>query len=234
MKILALESSTQVGGVAIIQDAQVLAQRSSNESRSHSENIHPFIQQCLQETGMHLSDMDVFAVGQGPGSFTGIRVAANVGKSFAYSFNKPLVSIDSLTLLAGPYAGQGKPVLSIINAHKNMVYLGYFETSGPEPIYLKGPLAVPVRELKDLIQEQCWVVGDGFSAFEPYFPEDLKKLFQRDSKISDYPQAATLGLMAEARAKKGQTLDWKSFIPLYIRASEAEETKKGILISPLK
>ncbi len=234
MKVLALETSTLWGGAAIVENGRLLAERSSSEQRSHSENLHPFIDECLKEAKLQLSEIDVFAVGQGPGSFTGIRVAANIGKSYAYAFSKPLVSIDSLTLLAAPSRGQSLDVLSIINAHKNMVYLGLFDVSQAEPKYLLGPTAVPVRELNKLIAKDCLVLGDGWAAFEAYFSNDLKKLLHRDSSLEDYPRAAVLGFLAEERAKRGQTLDWKSFIPLYIRASEAEETKKGILISPLK
>lgn len=234
MKILAMETSTLVGGVAVVIDGKVAAEESSLRQKSHSENISPFVDHCLSKAGLKLEDIDVFAVGQGPGSFTGIRIAANAGKTFAYSFNKPMVTIDSLMLLAYQAKASGKNVAAMINAYKNMVYLGVFDVSGEEPRYIKGPEAVPVRDLKDHIGRECVVVGDGWEAYHEYFPEELQRKLQRDASLPDYPHATTLGIMAEKRALNGQTLDWKSFLPLYIRASEAEETKKGILISPLK
>lgn len=234
MKILAMETSTAIGGVAVIVDGKVIAEETTLRQKTHSEIISPFTEHCLTKSGLRLEDIDAFAVGQGPGSFTGIRVAANAGKTFAYSFNKPMVTIDSLVLLAEKARGSDKPVLSIINAYKNMVYLGLFDMSGPEPRYLKGPAAIPVRDLSQHIQQEVLVVGDGWEAYNEYFPEVLHSLMHRNTDIPDYPLASTLGLMAEKRVQSGQTLDWKSFIPLYIRASEAEETKKGILITPLK
>ncbi|WII72721.1 tRNA (adenosine(37)-N6)-threonylcarbamoyltransferase complex dimerization subunit type 1 TsaB [Bdellovibrio sp. 22V] len=234
MKILAMETSTALGGVAVVIDGQVVAEESSLRQKSHSENISPFVDHCLQKAQLKLEDIDVFAVGQGPGSFTGIRVAANAGKAYAYAFNKPMITIDSLMLLAHQAQGSDKPILAIINAYKNMVYLGLFDVRGAEPVYIKGPEAIPVRDLKNHIQQDCVVVGDGWEAYHEYFPEELMKHLSRDAKLPDEPLASTLGKLAEYRAKKGQTLDWKSFVPLYIRASEAEETKKGILISPLK
>ena len=239
MNVLALETSTLLAGVAVIQDGKVLAQESSLRGKSHSELISPFITQTLEKSLLKLSDIDVFAVGQGPGSFTGIRVGANAGKTFAFSFQKPLVTVDSLVLLAAqtiinPGHKTSLPVLAIINAYKNMVYFGLFDVSGKEPTYLSGPMAVPVRELSQHVTSEVLVVGDGWQAFHEYFPENLQRLCHRDARLSDYPMAETLGLMAETRAKAGQTLDWKSYIPLYIRASEAEESKRGILISPLK
>jgi N6-L-threonylcarbamoyladenine synthase/tRNA threonylcarbamoyladenosine biosynthesis protein TsaB len=234
MIVLAMETSTQLGGVALIKDGQVIAAESSLRQKSHSEVLNRFVQNCLEKTNLKLSDIDAFAVGQGPGSFTGIRVAANVGKSFSYVYNKPLITIDSLVLLAAAVKSD-LPVLSIINAYKNMVYFGLFDLSkGPEPVYHYGPTAVPVQKLVSLITHDVLTVGDGFETYQEYLPEDLKKRLRRDNQFSNYPLAETLGLLAEKRLQRHQTIEWNSFVPLYIRASEAEENKRGIVISPLK
>jgi tRNA threonylcarbamoyladenosine biosynthesis protein TsaB len=234
MIVLAMETSTLLGGVAVVKDGQVMAVESSLRQKSHSENLNVFIEHCLQQAKLQLSDVDVFSVGQGPGSFTGIRVAANAGKSFSYIYDKPLVTIDSLVLLATPVRTQ-MPVLSIINAYKNMVYFGLFDQAqGPEPVYLAGPAAVPVQKLAGMVQQDVLVVGDGYDTYQEYLSENLKKKLHRDLQYSDYPTAETLGLLAEKRAQRRQTIEWNSFTPLYIRASEAEENKRGIIISPLK
>jgi N6-L-threonylcarbamoyladenine synthase/tRNA threonylcarbamoyladenosine biosynthesis protein TsaB len=145
-----------------------------------------------------------------------------------------LVTIDSLVLLAAAIATE-LPVLSIINAYKNMVYFGIFEPAkNPEPIYQQGPTAVPVQRLANMITQDVVVVGDGFETYQKYLPESLKIHLHRNSQFSDHPQAETLGLLAEKRVQQNKTIEWNSFVPLYIRASEAEENKRGILISPLK
>ena len=192
MNILAMETSTLVGGVAVVIDGKVVAEESSLRQKSHSENISPFVAHCLTKAQLNLEDIDIFAVSQGPGSFTGIRIAANAGKTFAYSYTKPLVAIDSLMLLAFQARSAKKPVLAIINAYKNMVYLGLFDVSSSEPVYLKGPTAVPVRELKDHVSVECLVVGDGWDAYQEYFPEDLRAKMSRNKEFSDYPLASAL------------------------------------------
>ncbi|RYZ89897.1 MAG: tRNA (adenosine(37)-N6)-threonylcarbamoyltransferase complex dimerization subunit type 1 TsaB [Proteobacteria bacterium] len=230
-----MDTSTLLGGVAVIKDGQVLSIESSLRQKSHTEIISPFVESCLTNAGIHLSEVGVFAVGQGPGSFTGIRVAANAGKSYAYAFGKPMVTIDSLTLLASTVRETTLPILAIMNAYKNMVYLGLFDLiEGQEPRYRLGPIAVPVRELPGLIKEKVLVVGDGYETYQEYLSDDFKKFLVRDAEYSDYPTAEALGLLAEKRALTHQTIEWNSFIPLYIRASEAEESKRGIIISPLK
>ena len=234
MKILALETSTLLGGAAIVVDGSVVAEASSMRDRSHSEVLNEFVEECLKKAGLQLSDIDIFATGQGPGSFTGIRVAANVAKSYAYSFQKPMVTIDTLSLLAKQAGLRSQSILTIVNAYKNMVYFGLFTGKTELPEFITGPKVVPVRELSALITSEVLVIGDGYLDYENYFVEDLKAKMIRDPQIPDFPSASTLGLMAEKLAEKKQTLDWNSFTPLYIRASEAEEKKQGILIQPLR
>lgn len=233
MKILALESSTILGSVAVVIDGQVRVEKSSRLQRSHSEVLNPFVQQVLEESGLKLPEIDAFAVGQGPGSFTGIRVAANIGKSFAYTFNKPLIAIDSLVQLAAQAGPTSDSVLTIMNAYKNMVYFGVFDVSGQEPRYLEGPGVYPIHQLGTLLQQKSLVVGDGFEVYREFLPTELLDQLQRPTHPSDFPLAGTLGRLAEQRLKQGLTLDWKSFVPLYIRASEAEENKQGLLFKSL-
>lgn len=230
MILLAMDTSTQVGSVALYKDQKLLSECRSQNQRSHSENINPFIEKCLKQAQLTMTDIDAFAVGIGPGSFTGVRIALNAAKTLAYSYNKPLVGVDSLTALAFPL--QSQPTVTMINAYKNMVYLNIFDAQ----FRPAGPAqAVPVRELLQHIPAGNFlVVGDGWSTYHEYFPGELLQRLTRPPDSEDYPLARHVGSLALQLLKTGQTFDWKSVLPLYIRASEAEETKKGILISPLK
>ncbi len=240
MKILALETSTLMGSAALVIDGKVIAEKSSGKQRSHSEVLNTFIEEILQIAGVSLSEIDCFAVGKGPGSFTGLRIAGNVGKTLAYSYKKPMVAIDSLTLLAAATAEKklpselaALPVFSILNAYKNMVYYGLFKNITSYPELISGPAVIPVKSLGSILTQKSLVVGDGFSNYEGYFPENILNFMCRDLQVSDQPMASTLGRLATTQVQSGLTLDWKSYVPLYIRASEAEETKRGIFITSL-
>ena len=240
MKILALETSTLMGSAALVIDGQVIAEKSSRKQKSHSEVLNSFIEDVLKVASLSLSDIDCFAVGKGPGSFTGLRIAGNVGKTLAYSYQKPMVAIDTLTILAAA-AAQKKleskasdlPIFSIINAYKNMVYFGQFKNARSFPEFILGPGVIPVKSLGSILNQKCLVVGDGFTTYQAFFPESLSQFMIRDSEVSDEPMASTLGVLATTQVQKGLTLDWNSFVPLYIRASEAEENKRGIFIPSL-
>ncbi|MFP5520216.1 MAG: tRNA (adenosine(37)-N6)-threonylcarbamoyltransferase complex dimerization subunit type 1 TsaB [Bdellovibrionia bacterium] len=235
MKILAIETSTNTGSLALYcEQAGLLASRVSHESRSHSEKFNIFVDEVLTETHLKLSDIDAFAVGQGPGSFTGIRVGANIGKTFAFAFKRPLVAIDSLLNMASQFQETDLPVLSMINAHKNMVYLASYEKINGVWENKLAPAAYFVRELSQVIQAPHLVVGDGWQSYESYLPHNLKALLVRpEGEFFDYPTASALARLASLKLKSNETNDWKLFTPLYIRASEAEESKKGIKIQPL-
>lgn len=231
---------------------KLLAERSSLRQKSHSEVINGFIQEVLESQKLELQQIDYYAVGIGPGSFTGIRTALNIGKSFAYCFKKPIIGIDTLTNLASRATLQRKSqlqssvqnevrmepapkILALVNAFKNMVYYGLFEDLGSGNVNcLQGPGVMHVNELSTfLAEEKIQTVGDGFKVYEKYFSKDLLLKLEPIEGL-DYPTATMLGWLAYSKIKNHQTKDWNFILPLYIRASEAEENKKGIVFIPLK
>lgn len=235
MRVLALETSTACGSVAIAEDIKVLSLRSSMRQRSHSESINPFVQECLIETKFSLDTFDIFAVGLGPGSFTGIRVAANIGKTFSYNYNKPLVAVSSLKLLAiqalnSQQMTSARTILCIINAYKNMCYTAIYQVKNEQTlnsnslVEIVAPTVMTIPQLEAAISAETLVVGDGYSSYLNTFSKDLILKLKRDPDLSDFPLASTLALEAVKMAEQKQYMQWHEFVPLYIRASEAEET----------
>lgn len=233
MRILALETSTPNGGAAVIIDGRIVAEETTRRQRSHSELLHVFIRTVLKKSGLDLADVDAFAVGRGPGSFTGIRVAANSGKALAAAFDKPVVTVDTLTQIASRTRDRSRPVLVLLNAYKNMVYYGVFDWNGDRPAVRKGPGVALVRELDGLIDEPMTVVGEGWTVYSDFFTTSAKNRLHRELTPEDDPTPGTLGLLAHAEAEQGRVLHWKDFAPLYLRASEAEENQRGTLFKPL-
>lgn len=226
-RILALETSTAHASVAVFDHGKILAAESSWSQRTHSEFLNPAIERCLLKAGLSLSDMDAFAAGLGPGSFTGLRVAGNIAKSFAMTFEKPLVVEDSLSLLAHEARHKGADqvkILALINAHKNMVYASLFNENDLE----LGPVAVPVSELNQMdlgSVSPVLCVGEGYAAYEKVLSDRFRSQIVRSPQVADHPSASTLAFVAGEKYKNAQTIEWNSFQPLYIRASEAEENQ---------
>lgn len=239
MKVLALETSTRHGGAALVaggaggdpSSVAVIAEETTDRQRAQSELLHVFAGNVLKKAGLTLADVDAFAVGRGPGSFTGIRVAANAGKTFAAALGKPLIAVDTLTLVAARVRDRSRPVLVAVNAYKNMVYAGLFDVRGEEPEFLNGPAAVEIPALADWTSGTpgpLTLAGDGFELLSDLVSAQPGR-FVRESEPLDFPSPGTLGLLAHRRLEKGLVLDWKAFTPLYLRASEAEESARRTL-----
>lgn len=219
MLVLAVESSTQVASVALSDGAKILGELSSDQPKSHSEFINPAIEKLLLQSGKKVSDIDLFAVDIGPGSFTGVRVAVNVIRTFAYVQEKPVFARHSLHLLQDQTA---KSCLALINAYKNMIFISLRSEDGSST----APEVIPAEGLEDRLQglDSILCVGDGYGAYASLFSPVLLKKLSRDSQLSDHPSASILS--QQAQLPEAQTLDWKSIIPLYLRGSAAEESLK--------
>lgn len=233
MWLLAFESSTQLGSVALFKDQACVQYFESRNQKSHSEHLHSFADQCLKKVGLQLKDIDVFATGVGPGSFTGIRVALNAAKTFSFALSKPVIGIDSLQSLAHLNPSLTLPTLSLINAYKNMSYFSVTMTTKVEQKILRAANVIQMNEIGKVLGEPHLTVGDGYLHYEKFLPDSIKVHMVRPENPQDFPTAKAVGELALKKVNSTPTLDWKSINPLYIRSSEAEESAQGIVWSPL-
>ncbi|MGE0631687.1 MAG: tRNA (adenosine(37)-N6)-threonylcarbamoyltransferase complex dimerization subunit type 1 TsaB [Pseudobdellovibrionaceae bacterium] len=229
MLLLSLDTSTFQGSAALIKDDQVLDEKISLHQKAHTEFMNVAIDEMLKSHRLSLQDLNAIACGQGPGSFTGIRVATNIAKTLSYSLQIPIYSADTLMTLAQQSAKQFpkfSQIASLVNAHKNLVYFNLFSSKEGLVTPLFNPKALSISEIDSLVQNEVLAVGDAYEEFSKAWTPSLKTRFVRLAGLSDYPKASDLGLWVVANHKKLKSDDWKSFLPLYIRASEAEERIK--------
>ena len=238
MIVLACETSTLLGSVAILEDEKVLAFEDSLRQGSHSDVLNGFIEKILVSSGKKLSEVDLFASGIGPGSFTGIRISLNAIKTFGYCFDRPVVGINSLKTLAAqavfsPAFNTFKnlPVVAMINAYKNMVYIATYCLQNEVLTEIKAPEVVRVQNLEAYFPEKAVVCGDGYLTYEKYFSTAVRQNLVRIEQITDEPHAKTTGLLAFQSLKLQHP--WNQLVPLYLRSSEAEENLQGIKFQPL-
>jgi tRNA threonylcarbamoyl adenosine modification protein YeaZ len=238
MITLSCETSTLLGSVALSEDGKVLASEESQRQGSHSDMLNVLVEKVLQNAGKKLTDVDVFICGIGPGSFTGIRISLNAVKTFAYCHSKPVMGGNSLASLA--YGSRAAdlppeflklPVISMINAYKNMCYVATYRFEKSAFIEVKPPEVIRVQNLESYVTETSLVCGDGFSTYQKFFPQSVTEKLMRHPEIPDDPLAKTLGQMAQQKLL--QPIGWNELLPLYLRASEAEENLQGIKYQPL-
>ncbi|HEX4925404.1 MAG TPA: tRNA (adenosine(37)-N6)-threonylcarbamoyltransferase complex dimerization subunit type 1 TsaB [Bdellovibrionales bacterium] len=227
MLILSIECSTLVGGVALSDGERVLAQESWSEQSRAGEFVVAGVQKLFEKSGRRPSELQRIAVDIGPGRFTGVRVAVNTARSLGYSLGLQIAPFDSLRILAEQVESKATPVLSIINAHKNMVYASMFEPSSEGWRCTHAPAALTIPELEVAVNKSHICVGEGFEVYESQFSPALREKLIRQPGLSDHPKVQCLSRLA----LKSELKSWNDVQPLYIRASEAEEKLKSTTLS---
>src|SRR5690554_2851797 len=145
MKILAIDSSSVVAGVAVLADDQLLYEAYHHHKRNHSEILLPLIEEALLSSGIHLSELDLYAVSGGPGSFTGLRIGISTIKGLAQAVEKPVVSVPTLDALAWNSIGMEGLICPIMDARRDQVYTSLYRRKGEDCTRLMPYTAIPIN-----------------------------------------------------------------------------------------
>jgi len=218
MKILSIDTASDLCTVALLEDQQCIKEIIVNDARNHSEKIMPVIEQVLQETNLNLKDINLIVCDKGPGSFTGIRIGVGTALAFQDSLNINCVGISSLEALAYNVK-QDALICSLIDAKNNNVYIGLFKLENSEYTQLEDFNFKTLEEAIDILKKYTspiTFVGDGAVAHKDLLKTNFENcLFAEKNELSSY----SLGIAGLNTYKKGiQT----SLMPLYLRKSQAE------------
>lgn len=217
MKLLALDTSTEACAVAVSIDGRALERFSLGGN--HSEQILPMVQELLAEAGASLKELDAIVFGRGPGSFTGLRIAAGVTQGLAFGADRPVVPVSSLAALA---QGQSADrVLAAFDARMQQVYWGAYVRGPGGLVELKGEESVLAPADVPKPETAGWL-GAG-SGWDRYHQVLLARVADAvaDWRPSCYPHAADLVRLGEAAVRAGHTVAPDQAIPVYIRDNVA-------------
>lgn len=225
MKILALDASTETCSAAIWTEAGVVERH--DPGAQHSERILAMVDELLAESGDTLSRLDAIAFGRGPGSFTGLRIAAGVAQGLAFGADIPVTPVSSLAALA---QGVDRPrVLAAFDARMNQVYIGAYSKNAEGIVELVGtesvaaPLAVPLPEGSD------WVgAGNGWDQYHAVLLKHLHGCVS-DWREQVYPRAREIGRLGALAFQAGKAVSAELALPVYVRDDVAvKQTKTRI------
>ena len=127
MKILALDTSSQAASCCLLEDERPVGLFYMDAKLTHSQTILPMVEQVLKACQQKLADVDLFAVSNGPGSFTGLRIGTAAVKGMAHGLGKPCVGLSTLEGLAYNLVGHGGIVCAVMDARCNQVYTALFD-----------------------------------------------------------------------------------------------------------
>ena len=210
MKVLAFDTSSKALSLAILEDKQLLAETTINIKKNHSITLMPaidFLMTCLDLTP---KDLDRIVVAEGPGSFTGLRIAVATAKTLAHTLNIELVGMSSLLALV-PSQQEGL-VVPLMDARRNNVYAGFYENENPVLPEAHLSFAEVLEQVKDA--EQVTFVGEVGA-----FAEQIQERLPQANYQETLPNAANLALWAWDK----EVDSLHDFVPNYLKRVEAEE-----------
>lgn len=227
MRILAVDTSTFLGSVALLEDGALLAEQAASVRAAHGETLLPHLKGCLAAAKLALSDVDLFAVGIGPGSFTGVRIGVATLKGLALAEGTPLVGVSSLRAIArGIDAGAALRV-SVIDAYKGEVYCGAYSLDAGGALVEKlapfhaQPAIAAARLAEAAGDGPIWAAGDGLTRYPEAFVS-LGDRFHRAPPFCDGPRGACVAHEAALRFAASGPDDLARLEPTYLRPSDAK------------
>lgn len=224
--ILSVDTATPCSTVALTsgtrENGTVLASLSLSSNVTHSRRLLTAIERLLNDTGISKDDIAGYAVGLGPGSFTGLRIGMATVKGLAAASGKPLYGVSTLDILAANIRCE-KLICSVLDARKKEVYAAFYRADKQgRSSRVTDIVVVPPEELAQNIDEPVVMVGDGLHSYGEYFNNVLAETVTFAPAQLWSPSAASLGLLSGEELEKGNSLDLASIVPLYVRASDAE------------
>jgi tRNA threonylcarbamoyladenosine biosynthesis protein TsaB len=221
MKTLALETASQPGSVACFTDGMLCYEAALPAERRTTESFAAEIQRAFQQLGWRASDIGLFAVSHGPGSFTGLRIGITAAKTFAYAAQCDVLAVDTLQVLAAQQDTPTPHAWAVLDAQRRQLFVQAFDCSHSVPCPLSDvELVDSVAWLRSL-PAHAVVTGSGLQRWQSAEPW----LFQMTDPRVWIPQAATLGRLASEMHAVGRRDDWWQLTPRYYRLSAAEEKR---------
>ena len=227
MTVLGIETATSVCGVALVREDAALAERSLNIGTHHAERLLPMIREVLEQVGLALREVDGVAVSIGPGSFTGLRIGLSTAKGLCWSAGLPLIAVPTLAAFAAQFPFAACPVCPALDARKQEVYAGLYDTSSGEPRTRIAPSAVSPASFFGSLNEPTLFAGDGARLYRAEILAALGEKARFAPSSLDRTSAAAVAALGLSMLKRGETEDLSGAEPVYLRKSEAE-LKHGV------
>ena len=228
MMILAIDSSAAAASAALVEDGKVLGEFYINTKLTHSQTLMMMVDGVLKCTRMDLSDVDLFAVSAGPGSFTGVRIGVAAVKGLAMGQNKPCAGVSTLEAIARNLEHVEGTVCAVMDARCRQVYNAVFSAHAGKLERLTPDRALSMDDLAlecEKYEKPLFLVGDGaklcynndrFSRLNPVVPPEPLI----------YPRACCVAKAARAKEEQGGTVTPAALMPVYLRVPQAERELK--------
>jgi tRNA threonylcarbamoyladenosine biosynthesis protein TsaB len=217
--VLALDTCTRAASCAVARDGVVMREHATDPARSHDAQLPAALMTLLEDAAISLSEIDVFAVATGPGSFTGLRVGIATMQGLAFAGARPLVGVSAFDALARKT--DGGLVATWIDAWRGEVFAALYEdareVAGPS---VEHPQALLTRLSADVTGRVCTFIGEGAGVYR----QMIEAAMGNRARVADPAApalAGTISRLATETARAGHTPPPHAIRPLYVRRPDA-------------
>jgi tRNA threonylcarbamoyladenosine biosynthesis protein TsaB len=221
VRLLAVETSTLAGGVALLDGERVIGEYLLDVRITHSERLMPAIDRLLRDAGWTTAILDGLAVAVGPGSFTGLRIGLSAVKGLAWALGIGVAAVPTLDAMAASLPFAGHPVCPVLAARRNEVYCSLYRWDGATMRREWDYLALAPESLAARLVEPTILLGEG-----------AESISSRHARVAPphrrMPSAAAVGVLGLARFHAHQIVSARELSPFYLRPSEAELKRRAI------
>jgi tRNA threonylcarbamoyladenosine biosynthesis protein TsaB len=222
MILLSLDTSSRDASIAVLKEDEVLLECNFSSQDNLSAMLAPSLEFILKTLGLSMAHIDGFAVGIGPGLFTGIRVGLATVKGLAFASGKPIVGVVSLEALAYKFAGSRQNVVPLIDAQKGEVYLGGYSLAGGEAVERIAPCLLRIAAIVPLLADWPGTIftGSGAERYKDFLKSsfsDCRWLYRSNFLANE------IGKIALQRFRRHEyNQDAQALLPFYLRQPDAE------------
>ncbi|HEV7299550.1 MAG TPA: tRNA (adenosine(37)-N6)-threonylcarbamoyltransferase complex dimerization subunit type 1 TsaB [Tepidisphaeraceae bacterium] len=222
MRAVAIETSGRIGSIALVEQGQVLDERTFAHGLQHAAGLLPLIASACDARAWKPTDLKQIYVSIGPGSFTGLRIGVTLAKTLAFAIGAKVVAVPSVRVLVENVPADAGHAIVVLDAKRDQIFTARFERSGDgwierEPAHVDSLAAMLQRSPRPV-----QLIGEGI-------PYHEKFIDRKDAGIVVTPAdawratAAMVAKLGYALAEQGAFADVFTLVPLYIRKPEAEE-----------
>ncbi|MBB6217605.1 tRNA threonylcarbamoyladenosine biosynthesis protein TsaB [Anaerosolibacter carboniphilus] len=225
MKVLALDTSSIVASVAVMDDEKLIGEHIINHERTHSQKLMPMVDDLLKSCELTMEDIDLIAVAEGPGSFTGLRIGVATAKGLAHAMNIPVAGISTLDALAFNLPFCEGLICPLLDARRNQVYTAIYKWEEGDFLSIDGPMAITLDELIEKLSvrpERVIFMGDGMEKNAEVLTKSLGNRVVFSPNTVKMPRASSIAQLALQKAAEGKIESFYALTPNYLRKSEAE------------
>ena len=214
---LAIDTSTEVAGIALSERGVAIEERIWNAGRNHTVELMPGVATLLERNGVSASDLQAIFVATGPGGFTAVRVGISAAKGLALASGATLVGVGTMWIEAIPFAGRGLPVRPIMDAGRDELSVGRFANTDDGLAEVAPPALLTPDALIAETSEATLFCGQHLAAIREQLAEALGGLARFPGPAEGWRRPSALCVLGWERLQRGEEVGDASAAPIYAR-----------------